>query len=68
MFTVKDALFLNIRLCQKKSLWIRNSHSIEIDSSSTSEAKADPVLLFDVSIVEWEVNRVNWLIMPWRVD
>lgn len=41
---------------------------MEIDSSSTSEAKADPVLLFDVSIVEWEVNRVNWLIMPWRVD
>lgn len=41
---------------------------MEIDSSSTSKAETNPVLFFDVSIVEWEIDWVDWLIMPWRVD
>ena len=41
---------------------------MEVDSSATSEAEANPVLLFYVSIVEWKVNGVDWLIVPLGVN
>ena len=68
MLFVSVAIFVHIRFIKVESLQIRYRNSIVVDTSATSEAEGDPVLLLNSAGVEWKVYFVYWADVARRED